>query len=382
MGDDELLLAAAGEAPTTGASRERTALATVVSVTGSAYRREGARMLVRPDGTRVGGVSGGCLEAEVVEHALEAARRGEPQLLRFDTSDPDDAVFGYGSGCAGVVEVLVEQAAGDDSRTALHAVGSARSTREPTVLLTSLSSELLGARAWWTDGVWRGRLAAHLAGVRPHELSRHGGMLVARSGLAGELVLADQGWRVAWEVLEPPLRLLHVGADEGASELAGAARALGWEVTVLDYRPALLDPARFAPGVHLVACEGRALGAYLQADRRTAVVVASRRWLYDVAAMAALTAAAEGGPPAYLGLIGSRQRVAALLSSHGAPSAGALRAPAGLTGATARTPAEIAAAVVAEILRLRPKEAWWPEGDDATMRTPCGVHLVADSQSA
>lgn len=90
------------------AEGRRAALATVVGVGGSAYRREGARMLVFDDGRILGAISGGCLEADVREAALEAIRSGKPRVLHYDMTGPDDELWGLGTGCNGVVDVLVQ----------------------------------------------------------------------------------------------------------------------------------------------------------------------------------------------------------------------------------------------------------------------------------
>lgn len=81
-------------------------LATVVWVRGSAYRREGAKMLVRPDATTVCSLSGGCLEPDVAQRALEVMRTGRPLRVAYDLEE--DAVWGLGLGCGGSVEVYLE----------------------------------------------------------------------------------------------------------------------------------------------------------------------------------------------------------------------------------------------------------------------------------
>src|SRR5437588_2729425 len=82
---------------------EAMALATLVRVKGSSYRRPGARMLVAADGTRVGSLSAGCLEEEVAACTLEVIRSGEPTMMSFDTRRR--------FGCDGWIEIFVESAA-------------------------------------------------------------------------------------------------------------------------------------------------------------------------------------------------------------------------------------------------------------------------------
>ena len=91
---------------------EPMALATIVGVRGSTYRREGARLLVKKQGHPIGTISGGCLEGDVRVAAEEVMESGTPQLLHFDLTADDEAVWGWGLGCNGVIDVFVEPAEG------------------------------------------------------------------------------------------------------------------------------------------------------------------------------------------------------------------------------------------------------------------------------
>src|SRR6185369_3886989 len=83
-------------------------LATLVDVKGSGYRLAGARMLIDGNGKSIGTVSGGCLEADVLERAKEVRRSGKPTVVSYATTKDDSSVFGLGMGCRGVVRVLLE----------------------------------------------------------------------------------------------------------------------------------------------------------------------------------------------------------------------------------------------------------------------------------
>ena len=114
---------ALGEAAERG---EGAVLATVLGVDGSTYRGAGARMVVRADGSTVGAVSGGCLEADIVERAAEVLAAGTPELVHYDTRASDDAVFGLGMGCQGVIDVQLEPLAGDALRQAIERLAELR----------------------------------------------------------------------------------------------------------------------------------------------------------------------------------------------------------------------------------------------------------------
>src|SRR5690606_6445835 len=84
-------------------------LATLVSVAGSSYRRPGARLLLTPHGQRIGSISGGCLEEDVLARARHVAATGTPDLVTYDTTSENDLVWGVGLGCHGIVQVFIEK---------------------------------------------------------------------------------------------------------------------------------------------------------------------------------------------------------------------------------------------------------------------------------
>src|SRR4028118_1843803 len=89
---------------------EKSALATVVEVKGSAYRRPGARMLLTQDRRSAGVINGGCLDADLHARAQMVMESGVAQLACYDTTASQDIVFGLGLGCRGVVKILIEPA--------------------------------------------------------------------------------------------------------------------------------------------------------------------------------------------------------------------------------------------------------------------------------
>src|SRR6202167_1546215 len=119
------------------AAQTRRVLATVVATAGSTYRKPGARMLIMADGSYLGLLSGGCLEADLKLHAQEVLQRGVRRAIEYDMRGPDDILFGIGAGCEGAMRVLLEPAEpGTAAAIALAAAG--RSTRAglPTSLVT------------------------------------------------------------------------------------------------------------------------------------------------------------------------------------------------------------------------------------------------------
>ena len=118
---------------------KRTALATVVHVEGSSYRRPGARMLVTEDGQLTAAISGGCPEGNALKEALLAIMQNQNKLVTHDTTDEDDATFGVQLGCNGIVYILFEPV---DDASALHPLTLLQQTaqqRQPVVLATLFS---------------------------------------------------------------------------------------------------------------------------------------------------------------------------------------------------------------------------------------------------
>src|SRR5258707_466331 len=87
---------------------DQAVLATVVSLEGSGYRLPGARMLIAGDGSAIGTVSGGCLEADLLERAQKVFATGQPDVITYDTRSQDDSVFSLNMGCNGILCVLLE----------------------------------------------------------------------------------------------------------------------------------------------------------------------------------------------------------------------------------------------------------------------------------
>src|SRR5580704_9210537 len=117
----------------------RTALATVVHVDGSSYRRPGARMLVTDEGRLTGAISGGCLEGDALRKALFALSRRTSMLVTYDTMDEDDAKLGVGLGCNGIIQVLFEPIDPDDPSNPIELLKRIAAERQHAVLVTLFS---------------------------------------------------------------------------------------------------------------------------------------------------------------------------------------------------------------------------------------------------
>ena len=122
---------------------EAALLVTVVEVDGSTYRGAGARMVVRADGSTVGAVSGGCLEADIVARAADLLAAGAPDLVRYDTRATDDVVLGLGLGCQGVIDVQLDPLSGEALRQAIVQIAELRSQLAVRILVCGAGSDAI-----------------------------------------------------------------------------------------------------------------------------------------------------------------------------------------------------------------------------------------------
>ncbi|MEX0709840.1 MAG: XdhC family protein [Chloroflexota bacterium] len=298
---------------------EEMALATVVATRGSTYRRAGARLLIPDDGEPLGNISGGCLEGDVARVGREVLASGEPRTVEFDMTADDDAVWGYGLGCNGAIELFVEPTAG-----ALESVGALR-TGQGACLVIPLTGPDVGSHRLETDGA----AAAALREGTPRV-----------EEVAGE--------RVFYEPLLPPPRLLVCGAGHDAIPLVRQAADLGWLVVVVDVRRALLTAERFPGAAEFASPDPASAADALAPDERTAAIVMNHNYLRDIAYLRSFL----DRPLAYLGMLGPRGRTEQMLGQIGRPEAiEQLHAPAGLD-IGAEGPEEVAHAIIAEILAV------------------------------
>jgi xanthine dehydrogenase accessory factor len=334
---------------------ESMALATVVAIRGSTYRREGARLAIPAEGSPVGTISGGCLEGEVCQIAGDVMREGTTRLLRYDLTADDEAVWGWGLGCNGVIDVFVEPA--EHAVRMAGAIRRAIDEQRELVAVTVVEAPegapaVPGSRLLVEpDGTVEGSLgdpaldaAAEEAAARAIEEER------------SRVVSLGRGVEAFVEALVPPIRLLVCGAGHDAIPLVRFAAGLGWRVEVVDDRPAFLTSERFPEATGFVHVEEpSSVAASTRPDRRTFPVVMTHNFLRDKDYLRAFL----GTPVPYIGMLGPQTRLLKLLDELRRegyePDPGDLRAvhsPAGLDLGS-EGPEEIAWAIVGEILAVR-----------------------------
>jgi xanthine dehydrogenase accessory factor len=323
------------------ASGRKVALATVARTWGSSPRPAGSKLAVNDVTEFVGSVSGGCIEGAVIQEALEVMETGASRVLEFGVSD--ETAWEVGLACGGKVEVFVEAVAPDAgrgiARSVLEELLAARRARRAVVLVTPLDGS-----AHRVIALGPAETAGPPNGAEPLAAAA---AQVARRDQAE--VIEGAGGALLLEPHTPPLRLLIVGAVHVAQPLAEMAALSGFAVTIVDPRRAFATEARF-PGQALVVGWPDAAITELAPDARTAVVTLTHDpKLDDPALIAAL-----GSPAFYIGCLGSKKTHGARrtrLGERGLDVAALdrLHGPVGMA-IGARTPAEIAVSILAQII--------------------------------
>jgi xanthine/CO dehydrogenase XdhC/CoxF family maturation factor len=292
-------------------------LATVVAVEGSSYRQPGAILLLAPDGRRAGTVSGGCLEAQVASRAWWHTAHG-PCVRRYSTNE-EDGERPFGSGCGGIVSLLLERR--PTAAPLLKALEQVFERRTPLAVATILEGEQIGRRAFAGVG---------FDPTEPHQAVDTALQELAERALASRRSIAEiaSGGIEAgvWANFRPARPGLWIfGAGDDAQPLLRMAKELGWWVAVADGRSQLATCERFPladeirvlrigdlteiqPG-NLLSGLSSALGDLHPQD---AAAVMTHSFEQDARILAALMALEA--PPAYIGVLGPQRRTRELLA--------------------------------------------------------------------
>ena len=297
-------------------------LATVVRVTGSSYGGVGARMVVHVDGSTVGVVSGGCLETDLAEQARKVVEEGCARVVTYDTRADDDAAWGLGLGCNGLIDVLLQPLSPANARRIADLLLGALRSENASVLATVIEapfgkSPAVGAHAVFnrnrveTTGNWAD--GALISAIRSQiEEALHSG----RKGL----VLAHDDIRVAFEVISPAVRLVVCGSGPDAVPVVRFATELGWDVTVVDHRPVVHAPVERFPGAVVAECgDALHLAESVTLMSHTAGVVMSHHYARDLDYVQALLEAGVG----YIGILGPLARTERMFAEMKCLSSGA-----------------------------------------------------------
>lgn len=287
---------------------KRTALATVVLVEGSAYRRPGARMLITDDGQLTGAISGGCLEGDALRKARMVIMQQEPLLVTYDTADDDDAKLGVGLGCNGIIHILIEPVNNTQTNpiTLLKAVIASHAY---SVLVTVFSIE---DRRTPQPGsclcLANDRTIVNGLKTLPfkNELIED-----AQSALETQQssVIVYKGYTAFVECVKPLISLVIIGAGNDAVPLTNIAAVVGWKITVVDGRPNYANIERFPLVKNILIAKPEQVLNNLQITEWTAFVLMTHNYNYEIAFLKELLPV----HPSYIGVLGPKKKLERML---------------------------------------------------------------------
>ena len=321
-------------------TRTKAALATVVRVEGSSYRRAGARMLVLDDGTYLGGISGGCLEGDALRRAQKGIALQRPSVITYDTTQDDDYQVGVGLGCQGIIDVLFTPLQPDDPSCPLSILASLTDIRQPAALITVTGSP---------DPLLLGRTFLFTEQTAFHDLSPlalHGAILQAeiRSALAerASRSITSGDVRFFIEIIVPAIHIVAYGGNYDIRTLLQQTKELGWDATVV-LNTARADKTLVKAATTIIDSKSDQSPLI---DGYTAVLLMSHDYNNDKRNLQRVLPSAAS----YIGILGPRKRADKLFAELSISEEDQRRiyAPAGLDIGAAN-PEEIALSILAEV---------------------------------
>jgi xanthine dehydrogenase accessory factor len=336
-------------------AEEKAILATIVKVQGSTYRRPGARMLIRQDGTTTGAISSGCLEADVLERAKKVKESQDSFTVVYDLTSPQNDVWGLNLGCNGVIHILLEPLPLSARSLHLKFIADCMFLQKSGVI----------ASVFRVDGEFKAKVGSHLflqedgsvaediknpilsAALTEDCLAA----LRSRSSFVKEYQFLEGVVEAFIEVIRPPVPIVIIGAGADSVPLSRFATELGWKVTVADHRPAFLTNERFANADELILVRPEEISDKIEFKGNTVAVIMTHDFSHDLQLLRTLLPS----PALYIGLLGPSKRTGLLLEklretgfTPTSKQLARLHSPIGLN-IGAESPEEIALSILSEI---------------------------------
>ncbi len=336
-------------------AEEKAILATIVSAKGSTYRRPGARMLIRQDGTTIGAISSGCLEADVVERAKKVIDSRDAITVVYDLTASESDVWGLNLGCNGVLQILLEPLPLSTRSFHLKSISDCLQLEKSGVL----------ASIFRVEGEFRATIGSHLLLLEDGSVTEDIknptltaaltedclAALRTKSTSVKEYRFLEGTVETLIEVIRPPLPLVIIGAGADSVPLARFAKELGWSVTVIDHRPAFITKERFPNADALLCVRPEELSGKFRFKGNSIALIMTHNFSHDLQLLRTLLPS----PARYIGILGPSKRTDLLLDkvreSGFSPTGKQLERLHGPVGLNigAESPEEIALSILSEI---------------------------------
>jgi xanthine/CO dehydrogenase XdhC/CoxF family maturation factor len=337
---------------------KRLALATLVHLNGSSYRRPGARMIVDEAGQLTGAISGGCLEGDALRKAVFCIHQQQPKLVVYDTSDEDDATIGVQLGCSGIIQVLFEPIDETDPLNPIELLKKAIHKRQNTVLVTLYASKIEKGDTVGTTMLLEDSGEFHnnstFQFVPETLLQDVKETLTVKKSSFKSYQHNNHTFNAFLSFISPPVSLVIVGAGNDAIPLQSIAETLGWEVTIVDGRHTYAKIERFSSACQIIVSKPEKVLQQIPIDEKTVFVLMTHNYNYDYAILKALL----GKNVPYIGALGPKKKLDNMITDLKKENIflnerqkNILYGPMGLE-IGAETPAEIALSITAEIMSV------------------------------
>lgn len=331
----------------------QTALATVVHLDGSSYRRPGARMLITDEGQLTGAISGGCLEGDALRKALLVMTEKRAMLVTYDTMDEDDAKFGVGLGCNGIIQVLIEPIDPSNPANPVQLLKTVLAKRQKVVLATLFSLQdkkdhQPGTCLLLTE---EGNITAAAPLLNDILVIDAKEVLTNQFSSFKNYIAGTAAITAFIEFIQPAVSLVAVGAGNDVMPLVSIADVLGWETTVIDGRATYAKQERFPSACQVVVAKPENALKQIIIDDQTVFVLMTHNYNYDMAMLKVLLEKNV----VYIGMLGPKKKLDRILGelkdegvNFTSQQLSVIHGPVGLN-IGAETPEEIALSIIAEI---------------------------------
>ena len=302
------ILAAFKEAKNQG---RQTALATIVQVEGSAYRRPGARMLVEDNGKITGAISGGCLEGDALKKALLAINQQQNKLVTYNTLHEDDKDFGVQLGCNGIVHILFEPIDPDHENNPIALLEKCFLQRKPAVVVTLFSLNNFyghqpGTCFFFNEEKWN----STLNNVNLEEEITEAAITAFNQQSSLQQPCGNDEFTAFAEWIQAPIALHIIGAGNDALPLVEMANVLGWQTTIIDGRSSHANRQRFLKAHNIIVGTPAQVIQKIISDERTVFVLMTHNYQYDLEIFPFLLQT----NCKYIGILGPKKRLEQMLS--------------------------------------------------------------------
>ena len=327
-------------------SQEQVALASVVSVEASAYRRIGARMLVKSSGMWVGGISGGCLEGDALRRSLSAIHQNKSTVIVYDTMDDDSSQIGVGLGCNGRIEVLLTPIDPTDPNNEIELLRSILNAQKPSIIAKVIAKDsTLLAQSQLLDYTKPGFSFlnidhSHLEDAIQTTVQKKSPRVYDLKTTEGSTL------KVLLEFIRPETRLIIVGDNYDVNAMANVAITQGWEIWIVG-RLKKLNKELVKKVQKVIPFEDH---EKVQTHEYTAVVLMSHDYKWDLTILQHFIKT----DPSYIGILGPKSRFQKMnmeLDSIDLEKIDYIHSPTGLE-IGAETPEEISLSIASEIVAV------------------------------